>query len=139
MIRVITTRTWAARLVPNFSGIEQDYFPIDEFDFGLQAVGEWSACVVSVLPDNAGTIAAWWQASRVPNRCLVVVGESSLRYQWEWRELGASDVVGHVWEADRVIRICRRFAARQPVAKERWPGEITARLKRSFKKTLDQS
>lgn len=129
-VHLLTPTTWSAALVPL----------LDENDRELivHETAEWPSLdrhsavyIVYVDDSNAVEAAQWWTAAASDDdfeSLLVVVGAGGLRYEWQLRELGAVDVVGHVWEAGRVATIVRRHGKRLPKSKGDWPGWIYSRL-----------
>lgn len=124
IVQLMTPMTWTAALVPLLDGEDVELI-IDAERPKVPA--EAAAYVVLVDESNVVDIAAWWARRTAQSRndsLLVVVGAGSLRYQWQLREIGATAVIGHVWDASAVATIVRRQSNRQPASKGKWPAWV---------------
>ncbi len=150
-VHLLTPLTWSAALVPllDARGLKltlhapDDYAtalaamndPIDAGSAGMDCTGDSASMLVAYVDREHVVEIAMWATKRspfiapasAPFPLLLVVGEGSLRYQWQLRELGAIDVVGSVRQAKRVAKTVLRHAARFPVQEPRWP--ISAELR----------
>lgn len=138
-IHLVTPLTWTAALVPLLEDGDGDLI-LHESGKRPVLTGDPAIFIVYVDGADVADVAAWWASSTEAGggkSFLVVVGAGGLRYEWQLRELGAVDVVGYVWHAQRVAEIVNMRLEQQPKNDDQWPSWIHARLSGVARRVLD--
>ncbi len=124
-VYLVTPNVWSAALVPKLKSASIDVelrenlpgFSVatgpavhvvhaDSSRYAPLQVAEW------MLGRNSAEPAA--DNQRQYPEMIAVVGSGALRFEWQFRELGAVAIAGHVWQARLLVQTIRRFQGRLP-------------------------